>query len=231
MQGFIISDLHLLTYRTIYDQYREEVELKLSHSDFFILNGDIVDFRWSIYGSLEKSVSNAELWLRHFCSINPSCTVHYMIGNHDHNQLWMDRLENLSQELGNLHVHQDFLRLGNNLICHGDASQHPSKTKLQKYRQHYLWEKPKLRVLGAVYGLFAWLRFTTLAYLGESRRLNVHRLSCYLEAVDPGWAEVEVVYFGHTHVGFSGYRFEGRTFHNTGCMVRGLRPLIHEVRT
>ena len=48
--GYVVSDLHLLTRRTAAGSHRSRLTTAAAAADYFVLNGDIFDFRWSTLG-------------------------------------------------------------------------------------------------------------------------------------------------------------------------------------
>jgi UDP-2,3-diacylglucosamine hydrolase len=55
------------------------------------------------------------------------------------------------------------------------------------------------------------------------RRKTVERITFYLDSTHPGWrASTRDCFFGHTHLPFSNYTYDGIQFHNTGSGIHNL---------
>ncbi len=81
--GHVISDLHLFAHRSVADSYMRDIRRAAAESDFFVLNGDIFDFRWSTLPTADDSLDAAVAWLRALVTEHPHCRFFYTVGNHD----------------------------------------------------------------------------------------------------------------------------------------------------
>ena len=81
--GFVVSDLHLFTERSSAHRYMDRIHDTLADADFLVLNGDIVDFRWTTLPSKEATAHAADDWLADLCIEYPHCQFYYVMGNHD----------------------------------------------------------------------------------------------------------------------------------------------------
>ena len=55
LTGLVVSDLHLFSARSEYARYEERFLDLCKGKDLLVLNGDIVDFKWSQLGSFEAT--------------------------------------------------------------------------------------------------------------------------------------------------------------------------------
>ena len=63
------------------------------------------------------------------------------------------------------------------------------------------------------------------------RRKTVERIAFYLDNACPGWREqTRDCFFGHTHLPFSNYEYNGINFHNSGSAIHNLdfNPILFE---
>jgi len=220
--GYVISDLHLFTEWSVAEDYLHEIQSAASTADFFVLNGDIFDFRWTMLPSVGASVDAAAEWLRSFAADHPRCRVFYVMGNHDCLQPFGERLDALTSETGNLAWHSSHLRLGSALFVHGDlflrrnVSDPFSRPLAPAIRK-------KRRSLKRCYRLLHALRVHRWHSPVYGCRACARRMRRSLRATAHHAADgITDLYFGHTHLTLSDYTYDGLTFHNTGSMIRGL---------
>ena len=127
--GYVISDLHLFTRRTVADAYRDDMHAAAARADFFVLNGDIFDFRWTTLPDIDETVAAALAWLGDFASRFPRCRFFYVLGNHDGIQPLADRLGDLAAATPNLEWSPSHVRVGRALFLHGDLPLHNGGTQ------------------------------------------------------------------------------------------------------
>ena len=222
-KGFVISDLHLFAERSVGGRYLAPMKEAAAEADYFVLNGDIFDFRWSTLSGPEESVRVAVEWLRELAVAHPRCRFYYILGNHDSFEPFARGLDRLAAEVPNFAWHPTHLRLGESLFLHGDlhlekAGAGPSPRTLH----------PKVgrngRTLRLGYRIFIATGAHRLIALLHRPRRSADRIRCALEANGSGrWEGVTDIYFGHTHLPFSDFRHGNLTFHNTGSAIRGLK--------
>ena len=135
-----VSDLHLFARRSDAPRYVEAIRTAARRSAVLVLGGDIFDFSWSTLPTVEDTVSAAFHWLQHLAAENPQCQIHYLLGNHDYCQPFLEFLEQHAHLIPNFAWHHFYLRLGPNIFLHGDAVEKKETTheKLLKYRSHWL---------------------------------------------------------------------------------------------
>jgi len=220
--GYVVSDLHLLAQRSVAAEHVEAMHAAAAAADFFVLNGDIFDFRWSALPTVAESVAAAAEWLRAFVARHRECRFIYVLGNHDGVQAWAERVAVLAGEIPNLECHASHVRINGALFLHGDLAldnhrltslartippAEPIKSAGWKLAYRLLVATRAHRCLVAIRGKSRCARRLFRALNGNGK----HAL-----------AGVTNIYFGHSHVPFSGYAHEGITFHNTGSAIRGL---------
>jgi len=221
--GYVVSDLHLFTHRTTAAHHMDELRDAVGRADFFVLNGDIFDFRWSTLGSLDETAHAAVDGLSSVAAEFPHCRFFYIMGNHDGLEFFADHLDALAARTPNFRWHPSHLRIGNTLFLHGDlaldgACPDPFVRPLLPTR------RIRGGMLNFAYRLLIALGLHRLAPHLHGRRRCAKRILRCLREHHPALAEgIQDVYFGHIHKPFSNFRYDGVTFHNTGSSVQGLR--------
>ncbi|MEK7950698.1 metallophosphoesterase [Luteolibacter soli] len=224
--GIVISDLHLLSVRSVGEQRLASIRDDLAAADVIVFNGDTFDFRWSHFGNEERSVEVALDWLRLFAAAHPRAAVHFICGNHDCLDAFTRRLGDLVEACPSLRWHETHLQLGSHLFVHGDcAHQRMDAAGLGRYREVWRNDRPRAAWLGQGYRVADRLGITWMAHRAHFRpRTTLERLTWHLDRAVPGWKEVtEHCYFGHTHLPFRDRLHGGVAFHNTGCAIAGAR--------
>ena len=97
VRGLAVSDLHLFARRSAGEEYLHSLRSQLASTDVLVLNGDIFDFRWSTLPSVEATAARALEWLEALHAAYPSCTIHYVLGNHDCPTFFRARLDRLQR--------------------------------------------------------------------------------------------------------------------------------------
>ena len=227
--GFL-SDLHLLTSRTNAHEYRESLATAAAAADVFVLGGDIFDFTWSRSESHAQSFDHAAGWLEGLLLACPTCRFVYILGNHDHHEGFIERLDELAALHPMFEWRHDYLRIGDTVFLHGDvADRKMTAHKLAKKRTKWGRKRRKGKFANTVYD---WAVNTKLhkpiPYLNY-RKLCAHRILAYLESIGEGAATgLRHVYFGHIHRPFVNYYYRGVGFHNSGAALKGLKSRILE---
>lgn len=227
----VVSDLHLFARRSDAETHQSAIEEAARRAGTLVLAGDIFDFRWSLWGSADATADAAIGWLLDLMAAAPGTEIHYVLGNHDHMPVLMDRLEVLADSVPRFHWHPFHVRLGNALFLHGDAGQ-PGMTpeRLVVYREKFAIERPVSELQQRVYGAVVSLRLHVIgARLIFPSRGVVRRVAAHVEALGSAWSEnVRNVYFGHTHRVLDGVEHGGRRYHNGGSPMPGLAFRILE---
>jgi len=220
--GFVVSDLHIFARRSSIDMHMEEMHAAIAEADFFVLNGDIFDFRWSIVGGLEKTIDAAAVWIKELSARHSHCEIHYVLGNHDAIASFVTRLEKLSSEIENFFWHPTHLQIGKSLYIHGDlplSGKNPLERKFKKY------ERVKGKSMNVLYDSVVKVRgHRLLDVTGAKKRCARKILKSFAKHGREGALDgITDIYFGHTHVGFSDFSYQNFTFHNTGAAICGVK--------
>lgn len=222
MKGFVLSDLHLFADRSNAEFYAEQI-VEISHqADFIVLNGDIFDFKWSRFPSTADTIKGALNWLDQLVSRNQSCTIHYVMGNHDGLISFGEALKGFTKP--NFQWHPTHVRIGSALFVHGDL---PLAGKNPFVRELIEDERAPHNRMHALYTHAVRFRLHRAAdmlyYKTRSVKLLYTALQRFPHADLDG---VTDIYFGHTHVCFEGFKYREYTFHNTGGAIRGVNKKI-----
>ena len=220
---YFVADLHLFCRRFDGQRAWKRLLEASKQAAAVVLGGDIFDFRWTTLPTIEDSAHEAIRRLTSLVRTNRQCEFHYLLGNHDHHQSFVPRLQRLALAEPNLSCHPYYLRLGETLFLHGDvATRTMGAEQLEKERRRWLQVRKQGRVANSAYDWSVRLGLHKLAYrLAYPRRTVARRILAYLEQIDEGpGSGVTDVYFGHTHVALSHFEYEGIRFHNGGAPVR-----------
>ena len=235
-RGLVVSDLHLFARRSQGAARFESLKDKLVDVDVLVLNGDIFDFRWSTLRDEAVTVAAALDWLRALADHHPHCEIHFVQGNHDCLIAFRDELVALTTRMPRLRCHTNELRLGSALFLHGDcAAAKMDAAGLRRRRAP--WEA------GRQSSDLAFSAYVTVDRRGLTRRAHewifprertVRRIAHYLDLASPDWRrQTRDCYFGHTHLPFSAYHYDGIAFHNTGSAIQvrgmGFNPLFFDL--
>ncbi len=220
--GFVLSDLHLFTRRSVAAGWEDAIARAAGEGEFLVLNGDIFDFRWSTLPSVAATLDAAVAWLDRWLVAFPDCRFVYVLGNHDGLAAFGDRLAGLAGQRPNLAWHPSAARIGSALFLHGDL---PLRLGRGRSLRGPLPDRIGQRgpLAEQCYQL-ATAAHLTGAVVRVNTRRRCARLIQRALRLDPPYsmAPITDVYFGHTHAPFSGYSHGGLTFHNTGSAIRGM---------
>jgi len=218
-RGLVLSDLHLFGLGSNGWDCLERVRGEFADLERLVLNGDAFDFRWDGPQGAQKNQRDAEEWLGGTLREFPRLRLDYVLGNHDCRTDFRSRLETLERAEPRLRVHERWLELGTALFLHGDCANWPmTLAGFDRMRARYareaefgaLWRASCL--LASRLGITE--RIHTLCF---SRARTVGRIAHFLDDALPGWrGRIRDCYFGHTHLPFQGFEFQGVAFHNTG---------------
>jgi UDP-2,3-diacylglucosamine pyrophosphatase LpxH len=232
---FFISDLHLLANRSKAWKYLDDIIRSAKRAENFVLGGDIFDFRWARTKSHRQSVAKAITWLDDLVRPCPRCQFHFVLGNHDFNQAFINQLDDLAQELPNLSWNRYYLRLGNSMFLHGDVAdrEYHDAQSLSAAREEWLYTRRRGPFLSRLYDVVVLTRLhKPFPHLVYSKRIVARRILSYLEQIGQGpEAGVRNVYFGHTHKHMTNYVYGGLVFHSGGAPIKGLKFRILDAVT
>jgi UDP-2,3-diacylglucosamine pyrophosphatase LpxH len=221
-KGFVVSDLHLFTKRSHAASLQPHLDEAMVWADFVVLNGDIFDFKWSVLPSVEETVEAALEWLERLAGMDPTAELHYLLGNHDALEAFVDRLPELARRIPNFHWHPTHLRLGSAFFTHGDlrGTATVAGGPIRKLERKVVLKR---ELMHDSYNYLVALKVHHVVRVTHGRRQSVRKMLRLLATLDPVLLEgVTDVYFGHTHVPFSDHEEGGYRFHNTGSAIRGL---------
>lgn len=223
----VVSDLHIFCSRSLWKTKIQAIEESIKISDIFVLNGDTFDFRWSNSRSLTTIFEKAIDFLRTLSKINPNCHIHLNLGNHDHHAEFCKMLDELEKELPNFSWHPYYLRIGSMVFLHGEPTERKmTHRQLEKYRKRWERKKPITEpVINNLYDLA--IRTGTHVFISRlffTKRRMAKNLIWYLKNLGLGpESGITDVYFGHTHIPMSNFRYKGISFHNSGTAYKGMK--------
>ena len=231
--GYVISDLHMFSKRSESRAHEPAIFEYAAKADFFILNGDTFDFRWTTLPTIDQTVYEAIAWLRNLAERFPKCHFHFILGNHDNNQAFIAALSKLVAKTENLSWHPYYLRLGDSVFLHGDVSDKPmmGAAGLEKHREEWLLDTPKHAIFHSIYDMVVHVGLHRMAVAAKyPKKRVVRRVLEYLD--DVGLTkdnDIKHVYFGHTHGAMQSFEYGGLLFHNAGSPMKGLEFNILKV--
>jgi UDP-2,3-diacylglucosamine hydrolase len=233
LRGHFLSDLHLLARRSSASSMEPRIRQAASQSHTMVLGGDIFDFKWSTFSSLESSIDSAITWLEELIVSNPQCSFHYVLGNHDAHPRFVSELDRLAFRQPRLQWQPYVLRIRECVFLHGDIVDcEPNHTILAERRKRHESKPSPKRHAHWLYDLVVHARLHRAAMHVAIRPKSILRkLTQYLteEGLDKGHG-VRDVYFGHTHRMVNAVQYAGLTFHNGGASIHGLPFRIIETR-
>jgi UDP-2,3-diacylglucosamine hydrolase len=230
-QGYVVSDLHYLAQRSAAEKHMHRLHEAAEQADFFVLNGDIFDFEWSILGDPGQSLRIAADWLAELAKHFPACRFYYVMGNHDNNSDFVPLLDHLDSTVDNFHWHPSHVRIGDCLFLHGDLAidnglRDPLHRPVQPAR------RLRNRAETMAYTMLCGARVHRLLIQMHGPRYCAKRIHQSLHHHHPDLARgLTDVYFGHSHKPFQDFQYRDLRFHNSGSAIRGLRHLVLPVQT
>ena len=198
-----------------------------------VLGGDIFDFKWSTYESLDRSIDAGITWLEALIGSNPQCSFYYMLGNHDAHPRFVSKLDRLALRQPRLEWQPYVLRIRECVFLHGDIVDcEPSHSILAERRTKQEAKPLPRQYSHLIYDLVVHARLHRVAMnLAIRPKYVLRRLSEYLKVVRLDATHgVRDVYFGHTHRAVHAVQYAGLTFHNGGASIHGLPFRIIETR-
>jgi len=229
-RGFVVSDMHMYSRRSESAANVSTIEKKMAESAICVLNGDIFDFRWTILASVPDTVVAAGNWLEEMLSRHPDVEFYYVCGNHDSLPAFRTKLAHLSSRYTNLHWHPYYVKLGPHLFLHGDIVDSVKRNMpIDEYRKRFHGKEKKGLVMNLLYDLLLFSGLHKIIYLVHKEEAVAPVILDYLQSEEGDLLEgVQNIFFGHTHVPFRDFMYEGIAFHNSGSMIRGLPCNIFE---
>jgi UDP-2,3-diacylglucosamine hydrolase len=228
--GYAVSDLHLFTRWSTARREMPAIHAAARQADFFVLNGDIFDFRWSTLPTVERTVAAAVAWLEGLTADHPRCRVVYLMGNHDRLAAMTGPLEALADRQSNFAWHASHVRIHDALFLHGDLALRAGRRNPFARRLRRRQWKPGKAVHVAYRSLVAAGVHCLARRFNGPRRCARRILRSLAEHGNHIGQEIRDVYFGHTHRPFTDFEYRGVRFHNTGAAIRGLEMNLLRVR-
>ena len=233
LRGYFLSDLHLFARRSTAMSIEPMIREAASKSHTMVLGGDIFDFKWSTFPTLDSSINKAIAWLEALVVSYPKCSFYYLLGNHDAHPRFVSELDRLAFRQPRLEWQPYVLRILECVFLHGDIVDcEPSNTILAERRKLHESKPYPRRYAHWLYYVVVNARLHRAAMHVVIRPKSVLRkLTQYLtnEGLDSKHG-VSDVYFGHTHREVDGVQYAGLTFHNGGASIHGLPFRIIETR-
>lgn len=222
---YTASDLHLFCRRSEAHRHMDSLNDAAAAADVFVLNGDIVDFRWSEFGTHARTVQEGIRWLHRFVTRCPQCEFHYVLGNHDSVLPYMIALNDFARRSKNLWLHPYYVKVGSALFLHGDMAHRRMRPRdLARARRRCMNHERRGELLNRVWDkAFDMGIHRTIQDFASPTEIVVKNIRFYLDAAGQGpKSGTRSVYFGHTHVAVAGYEHRGLRYYNGGAPLRGL---------
>lgn len=234
ISGCFVSDLHLLSPRSMALQWMSSIDAACRNSRLIVLGGDIFDFRWARVGGHQATLTASADWLSAFLSRNPGARIVYVLGNHDSHPDLIELLDELSRTSnGRLEWFRESFRFADCLFCHGDILDAGSQNGLSRYRRKFHHERPASRAAHGAYDMAVAMRLhRTIPQLFHRPRTTCRRLTELLGVESrPEFSAVRRIFFGHTHVPIYELPLGPLRFYNPGAALRHLSfaPIRFEI--
>ena len=222
--GHVVSDLHLYAQRSVAARHLDTLHEAAARSSFFVLNGDIFDFRWSRLGGLNAAMEAGVGWLAELGGRHPHCRFHYVLGNHDAIEPFVRMVRDALPAIPNLTLHEAILKVGDSLFLHGDTALHPQAGLGPSSRRLKPTDRVKGRTLSVLYRAVCASQLHRAVAAVATPRRSARAILRALHREDGPWLRgVTDIYFGHTHLPFNNLEVGGYRFHNTGSAIVGMR--------
>jgi UDP-2,3-diacylglucosamine hydrolase len=233
-KGYVISDLHMMAAYSRSDRHWADIDRAASKAHFFVLNGDINEMYFSdlpFEQRMETGLGNIERLVK----AHPNCQFHYIIGNHENIDAYMNGVVTLAHRLPNLQIHACYMRIGNALYLHGDQPLGAGEITTERHLHPAGGMKQQAagNILPLVNPLQATFRNLRHA-IHYSFNRDVNRILHAIDKADPiVRSGVEHVFFAHTHRPKLAVtsKHSPISFHNTGAGVRGAHFSMLEIET
>lgn len=227
--GYVVSDLHLFTKRTTAHEQIERLREAAASADFFVFNGDIIDFRWTVLPTVEDTADAALDWFRELAEAAPNCRFFYVLGNHDCIEFFTEHLVGFANEVPNFEWHPSYVRIGDALFLHGDLPMRRLR-RCPITRPLPVMERKKGWLWNLGYHLFVQSHLHQFVPLLYNRRRVAKRILRSMRRDANGLLDgIRHIYFGHIHRHFSDFEYDGFMFHNTGAAIQGLHCNLLQV--
>jgi len=232
MRAAFVSDLHLFSRRSRGARHLPAIQQATRSTGTMVLGGDIFDFKWSTIPSTEATVAAAGRWLTNLITLDASCQIHYILGNHDYQPALMTLLDRLANTHANFVWHDYYLRLNRTLFLHGDVADRPmTHQELVTRRQRKLTDQRAAVPRHWLYSAAMAVRLHKVAgWVAHAPDRVASRIEHYVSSLnlaDSG--SIQQIVFGHTHAALHGHVYNGVYYFNGGAPLAGLKFGIVEV--
>ena len=224
--GCFISDLHLLSTRSVGARLWQDFRGELLRCNLLVLGGDIFDFRWSRHEELSHSLSEVSNWLEDLLEHYPHLRVAYVLGNHDCLLASQSEFHHFSNTFAQFTWEEHQFGIGDQLFLHGDIlDAGDNMTQLSLYRQRFVDDRrSRGRLANRLYDAVIATRLHRIpSQILHPPWLVARKLSRFLEGNEsPLVNSAKRIYIGHTHLPFQAESFQQQTFFNAGSGIRHL---------
>lgn len=221
--GVFVSDLHLFSPRSAAHAVPEQLAQVTAADQCIVLGGDIFDFRWSIRGSHELTLTAAIDWLEELLERTGEAQIRFLPGNHDCHPEFLERLARLAERHPRFGWYEHHFQLGDAFFLHGDVLD--ARGSLENYRSRFHHEHPQTDLKHRMYDVVVGLRLHKLVPLLRHRpELTCRRLRQLIDALPaPSSTPFERVFFGHTHAPVFGFESERVRYYNPGAALKHMQ--------
>jgi UDP-2,3-diacylglucosamine pyrophosphatase LpxH len=220
-QLLVISDLHLLSERSIFTLNLQPLYNIISNKNILVLNGDIFDLKWSIIKK-EKVSEYINAFFKKCSELADE--VYFIYGNHESYTEQKILIENAVKNLDNVKTYEHYFIFNEHFFTHSDLEIGKKPARSFKPKMHY-----KNKTISKIYGFIIFLRIGNLVAKFFTANYCAPKLHSHNKSIIEQ-NNIKNVYFGHTHLPFNNYIYNEITFSNTGSAVKymGFNPIIVE---
>jgi len=139
IRGCFISDLHLLSTRSVGLKLWQDFRRELLRCNLLVLGGDIFDFRWSHHEEMSHSLAEVSNWLEALLEHYPYLRVAYVLGNHDCLLASQPEFHRFPNTFAQFTWEEHQFGIGDQLFLHGDIlDAGENLAELGLYRQRFI---------------------------------------------------------------------------------------------
>lgn len=225
--GIVISDLHLFTTKSIgHQKIVNRLKYHLKSKNFCVLNGDIFDFEWSKFKTINMAYDKSVKFLDKICQHFSKCHFYFIAGNHDCDDAFIRQLT--KAKIKNLTICETHLILKRKLFLHGDLVFKSDPNPFE--RPIHSTSHVRSKFMNMLYDLVLFLRIHKIIKRFFGPRFCARKITKAINKNSKKFLkDIDDIYFGHTHNSFNNYLFKKIRFHNSGSGVKYLDMNIIEV--
>lgn len=230
-----VSDLHLFSNRSAYDDHHDAIVEVVRWADTVIWGGDLFDFRWSRLATADLATESAIDWLARWWSEYPGSRFVYLRGNHDVHLPFQAALAEWATDRERFDAGLDALQIADVLFLHGDVIEKGgSERGFDRYRRKWSGKRRAGNWHDQAYQAAVSLRIhVATAQLAHPPKRTCRRLARWIRANRrDDLPTIRRVVFGHTHSRIDGWEHADMLFYNGGAAIRhvGFQPVRLEIR-